>query len=250
MKYFFLLTSLFPFIASSQPVHFNEIKLKPIPKYYNTQETTIVYPVVITDNRSISQLINNSIKRQLLDVEGADKMSTREALIKATQSGLTDLTYDITYNRNGILSLKIHDMFEAAYPSSSHQYLNFDTRTGRCIRIKDILRDNMLIHFKTRVRSDKLDSLKRYKDTELKGLLLEKELDSAEYQSALQLIEGVCIDSVDINNFSIYDTGIEIIDQCDFPHFIKGIEPIYQPKYSYPFMAAYLKPAFQARLHF
>ncbi|HZE84830.1 MAG TPA: hypothetical protein VE035_11015 [Puia sp.] len=246
MKSIFLFFWILPLALYSQSVHIREIKFRPNPKFYKTTDTTIVYPVVVTGNQVVNRLINDVIKKRLLYPENS-KMTLREALRAMIRMRLTDLDYEVTYNKNGILSLKVGVHVEAAYPNYWNEYFNFDIRTGQCLATKDILMDNMIEPFKSKVFADKIDSLKSYKQEELTKPLLNKELDSETYHMATGIIDD-CIATINIDNFSLTQQGIEIIDPCEFPHVIRGMEPTYELKYSFQFMYPYLKSTFKERL--
>jgi hypothetical protein len=247
MKCILLFIWLLPSALYSQSIRIREIKFKPKPKYYNTADSTIIYPIIVTGNPVVNRLINKEIKEQVLDPENS-KATTRETIRSMIRMGLTDLSYEVTYSENGILSLKIDIEVMAAYPSVSFRYLNFDIRTGQRLEIKDIINEKMFEQFKSKVFADKIDSLKSYKENELRSQLLNKELDTLTYQGAMELVDSYCIKSVNIETFSLSPKGIEIIDECEFPHVIRGMEPTYELKYSYWFMRPYLRPEFQDRL--
>jgi len=82
----------------------------------------------------------------------------------------------------------------------------------------------------------------------LKRQLAQKEIDTDAYQWAIEEIDSNCINNIDIRNFSLSGMGIKIVDQCEFPHAIRGLAPGYELRYSYRFMQLYLKPEFLRRL--
>lgn len=252
MKYLFVFAWLLPQVVFSQDIRVREIKLRPFGQFYDSKDSTIIYPVIVTKNEAASRLINKEIKRRILDSddEGNAKISAGKALLKMAQTGLSDLTYTITYNRNGILSLNIYQMVEVAYPHSSYDYFNFDSRTGKVLKIEDILKRAMIEQFRSMVYADKLDSLKRYKEDELKSHLMSKDIDSTVYQSALDIINEDCIGTASLDDFSISLTGIEIFDQCEFPHFLTHLQPGYKLKYSYRLMEPYVRAEYRGRLSY
>lgn len=246
MRYIFLLTCLWPLALYSQSFHIREIKFRPAPKYYNTKDTTIIYPVIATGDPAVDRSINKMIREQVLDRDS--KAPAREILRSMIRTGLTDMDYEVTYRNNGILSLRIDVQVMAAYPNSWSRYLNFDLRTGRYLQTRDIIQETMFDQFKSKIFADKADSLKSYKEKGLKSRLMSREMDSSTYRSIIEMIDSDCINSVDVDHFSLSDTGIEIIDPCDFPHVIKGWQPDFGLRYSYGFINSYLRSEFQSRL--
>ena len=85
------------------------------------------------------------------------------------------MSYEVMYNKNGILSLEIDRVVEAAYPNPSQVYFNFDVRTGETIGIRDVINDSLFEKFQAKVFSDKIDSLKEYTSL-LKNQLAQKEI--------------------------------------------------------------------------
>lgn len=169
MKQILLSACLLPSALFSQSIGIREIKFKPNPRYNNTTDTTIIYPVIVTGNQAISQVINAAIREQVLDADYR-KLSTREAIRSMVRSGLTELHYEVTYNKNDIVSLKIDMEVTAAYPNDWSQYLTFDLRTGRRLTTEDMIDEKTLNQFKARVFKNKIDSLKRYGEKELRRL--------------------------------------------------------------------------------
>lgn len=250
MKWTFLMIGILSSLAiHAQSVEVKEIRFRPNPKYYNTKDSTIIYPIIVTGNRTASQMINKNIEVTVLEFDPDVKSkTTRDELRNMIRMGLTDMSYIVTYNKNGILSLEIDLEIEAAYPNPSEYYFNFDVRTGQLLEIKDILKDSLIGQFQSKVFSDKIDSLKKYKEQDLKILLSKKEIDTTVYRWATEEVDSNCINSIDISNYSLSKSGLAIFDQCEFPHAIRGVAPDYQLRYSYQFMYPYLKPEFQARL--
>jgi len=121
-------------------------------------------------------LINKAIGAAVLeDASDENRKTTRDALRKAIGMGLTDMSYEVMYNKNGILSLEIDRVVEAAYPNPSQVYFNFDVRTGETIGIRDVINDSLFEKFQAKVFSDKIDSLKEYTSL-LKNQLAQKEI--------------------------------------------------------------------------
>ena len=102
-----LLVCLLTPTVHSQAVRIKEIKCKPSPQSYNTGDTTIIYPVIVTHNPAVSKLMNDAIKSEVLPTLD-DSETVRNALKEFIEDGLTTISYDITFNRNGILCLYVY----------------------------------------------------------------------------------------------------------------------------------------------
>ena len=70
---------LLPSTVHAQSVQFNEIKATPAKKFYDTKESTIVFPVVVSDNPAVSRLINNEIEESVLEYDSDDKEIKNDA---------------------------------------------------------------------------------------------------------------------------------------------------------------------------
>jgi hypothetical protein len=231
----------------AQKASFREIKLKPNPKYYNAKEPTIVFPVVITKNPKIDKLINLQIKEGIFLAE--DTIQNIRAVLNEhiNEYGLTDLSYEVSYNGFGVLSFSIYYQGCGAHCSSSYIYFNFDLSTGSKISIDDVILKGKIDSFTNIVRSDKINLLTEYKIEE-KKYLADDAADSVTYNWAISHVDEACIDKVSIEAFSISGNLITIFDPCEFPHAIRSQEPTIDLKYSYPSIRQFLTPRFKKLL--
>lgn len=243
-----LFISLYCPAAFAQPVTIKEIKSLPDKKYYNTKEATLIYPVVITKNAGAGKLINAFIKSTIIAKETEDStVSTRQGLKDMAANGTINLSYEVTLNKNNILSLYIFQEGCRAYCSSWNTYFNFDTHTGKVITIEDIISKNSIANFTKMVLTDKQKALTLYKKEE-KEELDSKVIDSSEYDWAITEVDDYCYKSVDISNFSLSETGIAIMDGCELPNAIKSQSPSYNLNYLYSTLAGSLQPGLKKRL--
>jgi hypothetical protein len=73
-------------------------------------------------------------------------------------------------------------------------------------------------------------------------------IDSDTYQMSIRIVDSECINEVSVEHFTLWKSGVEFIDRCDFPHVIRAMEPDYSLKYTYSELAAFLMPEFRKRL--
>ena len=233
-------------IAYGQTVTFEEIRLEPNPKFFNVKYVTIVYPIVVTKNSAVDEMINNEIKTQVLDIED-NNASAAKLLAERIDEGLINLSYEVSFKKNNILSMSITSEGCAAYCSSYDNYFNFDLKTGELIGISTIIDETKIDSLRTLVQKEKrkaLDEYKREEFLEIGGL----HIDSADYRGIVNYVDENCLDSIEIGNFSLSDSAIEFMDRCVFPHVIRSQEPVYHLVYSYKFLSEFLKPEFKSRL--
>jgi hypothetical protein len=228
--------------ANAQDLTIREIRLKPKPKFYKSTEATIIFPVVETSNKRVDKIINDRIKKIVLE-EDDDRLSIRKALDGYINHGLVNMSYEVTFKKMKILSMTVYSEACGAYCSSSSTYFNFDLKTGRNLTIADLISDDKVDNFQKMVFADKMKYLEEYKK-QMSDNLLKKEIDSTTYNWISEQVGSNCSIELPIQNFSLSDTSITISDPCQFPHVIKALEPRYQLKYAYNSISGFLIPAF------
>ena len=213
----------------------------PNPKFYKSKTPSVIYPLVVTNNKTVDRLINNKI---MAEVVGEDVVKLRQELTERISDGyLTDMGYQVTYKKNGILSLTINSEGCGAYCSTGYNYLNFDIKTGKSLPIEDLICEDMLDSLKKIVFADKVKALNKYKEEERNSS--DGNIDSVTINWAIEHVDENCIGTIQLDNFTLSDLGIEIMDRCEFPHAIRSQEPIYELKYPYNFIAMFLKPKYR-----
>ena len=240
MKYLLVFISLIFHSVYAQTVTFREIKLKPNPRFYKTKLPTIIYPLVVTNNKAVDKLINSKIKTKMLS---EDAISVKQALKEQISVGLINMSYEVTFKKQGILSLNIYGEGCGAHCSSWYTYFNFDLKTGKSLSIYDLIAENRIDSFKKKVFADKIKALNKYKEQEKN--YSGNDIDSVTINWAIEQVNENCIGNVQLDNFSLSGLTIEIMDPCEFPFAIRSQEPDYELKYSYRFMLSFLNSKFQ-----
>jgi len=242
MKLILIALLLHPSFTYSQAVVFKEIKMRPRSRFFNTNDSTIIYPIIVTKNSIVNKLINHEIREDVIGpAEGSKNL--RRDLNNLINDGVINLFYEVTYKKHGLLSLNIFTEACGAYCSSDYTYFNFDLRTGKRLKTTDLIYDDKLDSLKKNIFSDKIAFLEKYKTEESK-LLMEKKIDSATYQWAIEQVDSNCMNELHVENFILSEHYIEVVDECPFPHAIRSREPAYHLKYLYRSIQAFLKPEF------
>ena len=244
MKFYITVILLVSLSSHGQNVTFREIKLTPNSRYYKTKEKTIIYPIVVTNNKKVESLINSQIKNEVFtpDDENQSIHKTLDENIK--EYGLSNLSYEVTYKGNGLLSFNIFSEGCGAYCSPRRTYFNFDLKTGKELSIADLIVENKLDSFYKIVFADKVKYLREYKEEEL-NMFKQGEVDSTTYDWALEQVDSNCIKDVRLEDFSFSSSNLEINDTCEFPHAIRSQQPTYELKYTYAFLSAFLTTRFK-----
>lgn len=217
---------LFVVSAYSQSCTISFISLRPDNHYFNTQAYTINYPVIHISDSIVSLKINQAIRKELL-LEDQPGQSLIAELKKMIHDGyLISMDDSVTFNKNGIVSMYVTVEGCGAYCATSRYYFNFDLNNGETIPINNIIKKDSFADFKADAFKIKVAGLNGYKK-EIKAGLANKEIDSDEYNEVIQYVDEWCIDSVDVANFSLTTSHIEIIDNCAFPHVMQNLTPDY-----------------------
>ena len=162
-------------------------------------------------------------------------------------STLSELDYTFTLKGKDIISLRLSGMGCGAYCSSWNLYFNFDLLTGDLIKIEEVISKSELEGFRNMVLKDELKALQQHKN-ELESYLTDKNPDAEDIKLAKDYIDENCDDQVNIKIFSLSPDGLEIIDDCEFPHFMRNLQPVYHLKYSYKQLDRVTNPDFTKKL--
>ncbi|CAN5858413.1 hypothetical protein BH11BAC4_BH11BAC4_24110 [soil metagenome] len=228
-----------------QDVSFREIRRKAKTTYINNGDTTIIYPIIVTKNKQVEKIINDAIRSSVFEPEDLKKNQGQD-LNAALETGLISLSYEVSFRRNGILSMNIFMEGCGAYCSSYTKYFNFDLRTGKTIGLKDIFKAGRLDSFSARVLEDKRKFLEAYLLEEEKNI--PEIIDTSSFSIIKEKVTTDCMKTVEMENFSLSKSAFEITDPCEFPHILRSQEPIYELKYSYKDLEQVMNPAIRNRL--
>jgi hypothetical protein len=242
MKCSLLFIVLFPLVGYGQQCIIKEIKRKPKEEFYKTKDSTIVYPIIITKSQSVNSLINQKIEEELSGYSENTK-SIQSILDDLINDGVTDISYTVTFNRNYILSLNINVFSCGAHCTSETKYVNFDLQTGQTITINDLIDNAKIDSLRNIVYKDKIKAINLYK-LELLKRMQKKEIDSSDYSFVIDELNNNCANSINLENFSLSNSYLQIADNCDFPTVIRSFEPDYELKYSYNFTKEFISQKF------
>jgi hypothetical protein len=244
MKFLITLSLLFSTNIYSQQFSIREIKLKSKFDQNRPGNPTIIYPIVLTGDKTVNTLINTEIKKEILDIDGKYQTIYEALKENINEHNLTNLSYEITFKQQGILSINIFTEGCGAYCSSQTHYFNFNLKTGKQITIYDLIDKSKIDSFYRIVSRDKVNALEKYKKEEISELE-NKYIDSSGYNWIMEEVDRYCINSFKLEVFSILANEIEIIDPCEFPHVMKSQEPFYELKYSFKFILPLLNPRYR-----
>lgn len=235
------ITILLLFIALNsfgQAVRIDTLKVPLSPRFADIQSESNNYPIVRTGDIRIDLLINNDIKNKLTQNEYPET-SIDSTIIDWAAEGIVYLDFQVTYNKQGILSFNISAEGCGAYCTSWTEYFNYSTLTGKALNLGNVVdtkgsfNELVLKHKKAQYEQQR---------KELKEMLLDKEsgLDSATYDWALEHYND-CETSSELTRFALHQNYLEIVESCYLPNAIKNLTPVFELKYKYSDIRKYLK---------
>lgn len=136
---------------------------------------------------------------------------------------LDELSYEVNYNKNGILDIALRQDTSAAYPDQSAVNLVIDLKTGERVKSNDVL------------RTDSLTKLAKMVDAKLKtetGALI-KSIDKGEFgendkegdEALRERLRALNFTAETFDQYSISDRGITIFYDAGFPHVFRAVQP-------------------------
>lgn len=233
--------TLFLFLISSgsfaQVLKIDTLRLPPNQRFTSIPDK-MFYPLIRTGNAKIDLRINVDLKNKFTQDEYPEE-TIDSAIIKWAGDQITFLDYEVTYNKNGIVSLNISTEGCGAYCTNWTAYFNYSTITGKYLDLNSVI-DTMGGFRRLVVQQRNAQFEKRKK--ELKENLFDEDscLDSASYHLALDYYEE-CENSFTFERFALYDDHLEIMETCDLPHFMQNLTPLIELKYKYTVIRKYLR---------
>src|SRR5690242_2618476 len=221
-----------------QTARVDTLKVSPSPKFKDIPIDKMNFPVIRTGRKTIDSLINTDIKNRFTDNEYPN-LPVKEALNKWAEDGVVYLDFEVTFNKNGMISLNISAEGCGAYCTDWTEYYNYSTITGTPVGISTII--DTTGGFRDLVLKDNHNQFDQYKrDLKKQYVSKDEDLDSDTYKMALESCEE-CESTFNFRTFKLSSDSIEIINNCWVPHFMLPLTPLIELKYSYKDVHKYLK---------
>ena len=224
-----ILLLTFGLTSFGQNISVDTLLIPRIEKFSNGQNEKLKFPVIKTDNLQVGKAINTDLKKRFTNNEYPD-LSTDSTIIKWAD-GVIYLDFEVTYIKNGVISLNISAEGCGAYCTSWTDYFTYNYLTGQFLTIDQII--DTTGNIKNQVIVDK-DKQYEQQKKELKEMLLDKnaELDEDTYKWALEQYES-CDNEFRLKSFALHSDHLEIIEKCYLPNAIKNLTPTIVLKYKY-----------------
>lgn len=232
-KVLFILLLFKLIIGVGQEVQIDTLLINPTQKEWEGFK----FPIIRIENEKLAKAINEDLKERFLGNEYSE-FPIEKAIIEWADENIVYLDFEITYNKNGILSLNISAEGCGAYCTNWTVYYNYSTITGDFFMPEDIIK---ISEIKDKINRDKKFQYLRAKQ-ELDELFAEPDsgLDKEQYDWALREYKS-CEEAFEIEEIAIYEDYLQIIYDCHLPHAIRSLEPQIELKYNYQDISDYLK---------
>jgi hypothetical protein len=224
-----ILLLTFGLTSFGQKISVDTLFIPRIDKFSNFQDGKLKFPVIKTGDLQIDKVINTDLRNRFTGYEHPD-LSTDSILLEWSDR-IIDLDFEVTYIKNGLISLNISAQSCAAYCTGWTNFYTYNYMTGQYVTFDQIV--NTSGNFRNRVIADK-DKQYEQQKKRLKEIFQDKDagLDEDTYKWALELFDS-CQKEFKLNSFALYPDHLEIIEICYFPNVIKSLAPAIELKYKY-----------------
>lgn len=154
---------------------------------------------------------------------------------------LTEMSYEVNYNKNGILAVALTQEGVGAYPDGQTVNLVIDVKTGEQVKFGDAFKAGSLA---------KLAELVNAKlEVEKKEII--KSIDKGEFgnennqeanDALKEQVSGLNFTAETFDEYSVSDKGITIIYDAGFPHVIQAAQPDGRYFFTWTEMKPFIKP--------
>jgi hypothetical protein len=155
---------------------------------------------------------------------------------------LSGLSYEVNYNKNGILDIALMQEGSGAYPSGRTVHLVVDLKTGEQIKFKDAFKTDSLGKLAAMVNAklevEKKEIIKLIDKGEFGESSEPNEMDPLKEQ-----VGGLSFTAKTFDEFSISDKGVTFIYDAGFPHVIKAAQPDGRYFFTWAELKPFIKPA-------
>jgi hypothetical protein len=206
-------------------------------KFSNKEKRTftVIYPVV-------SGSISAAAKKKLEDTLSYWRVfETTLAENMSEYDWLTEMSYKVNYNKNGILVISLTQEGVGAYPDGQTKNLVVDLKTGAQVKFDDVFNNEKRAEFAALV-NPKLDA-------EKKAIIKEIETgnfsdgDKEANDALKEQLQGLEFTADTFDEFTIDDKGVTILYDAGFPHAIQAAQPDGRYFFAWTEIKDFIKPA-------
>lgn len=146
------------------------------------------------------------------------------------ESWLEEFSYEVHFNRHGLLDISFTQSGSGAYPDSQTKHFIVDLKTGRIVNAVDI------------IRPDQMEQLAKLIDLKLQAEIKQVLAQTGEEgKSAYDSVGPLHFERTDLEQFTIGDKGVTFLFDAGFPHVIQALQPDGQYLLSFAELKSYLR---------
>ncbi|CAN5184628.1 hypothetical protein BH20ACI1_BH20ACI1_13860 [soil metagenome] len=206
-----LLTFCFSLSAFSQSIIITPKKItykRPKPIQDFKKSFVVIRPQIKAATPAISRKIEAAIS-----YEKNNNFNLKEEL--GDFQWLEEASYEVKYNKNGLLDIFLQSEGSAAYPSAIIKEVVIDTKTGNRLTAADVFTNlkNLAAKVKT---AQKL---------EIKKALVQLKKDEPDYENPEELFADADFTIKNLDDFSVSDKGVTFLYDYAFVHAIQALQP-------------------------
>ncbi|MEW6207687.1 MAG: hypothetical protein AB1631_04920 [Acidobacteriota bacterium] len=186
------------------------------------KEAAISFPLVKSQGATAAKI------QTAISLKAVFDQSLEELTAEFRESWwLSEIFYEVNYNKNFILDITFYMSGVGAYPDTTTKHLVLNLKTGDALRAADVFTTSSL---KTiALMAD------RRMQAEIKRAIRESAKEGTDIKD---MLEGKHFMEEDLDSFSVSDMGVTFLYDFAFPHALKAAEP----ESAYLFTFQQLKP--------
>lgn len=192
-------------------------KNQSVPKERKT--FTVIYPIV---SGSISPTIKKKLENTISYWRVFETTLTENL---GDYFWLTDLNYEVNYNKDGILDISLTQEGVGAYPDGQTVDLIINLKTGELIKFEDAFDKKSSAKLarmvNAKLETEKKDIIRRI----AKGEFNDSEHSKDEDDSLKEQLSALQFTAESFNGFSVGDKGATFLYDAGFPHVIQALQP-------------------------
>jgi hypothetical protein len=192
-------------------------------------------PQVQLPDAAVAERLNRAIVAASFENEADwQQLSARQAVQRclreyraADGQGLTSLSYVVVHNEHGLLTVAQTSEFLGAYPSSDTRSLVFDVRTGRRLRMADLVRDTVALrnHWRAAISQRVAAHLRAAPRDFADDTALVRELPELLHWNAATRQVAFEANEPSFYDFAVTRRGLTLTYSYGLPHAIQAVEP-------------------------
>lgn len=232
IKLVFLFSFLFIFLFTASFSFAQKVSVTPKKVTYKRPKTEMDHKKTFTVIRPIVKGLTPALNKKVesaISYEKIFNLNVKDEINEA--QWLSEASFVVDYNKNGILGMSLIMEGSGAYPSTYTKYVVVDLKTGNRIRPQDVF--------------TKLSGLvamnKKAQQAEIKKAVAEIKKEMPEEENPSSFFENSDFTLENLNEFFVSDKGVTFDYDYGFPHVILALEPTGMYFFSWAQLKPYVK---------